>query len=166
MMKSFASISLFYEVQLVDLHYQSIYSSLAMFFKVFVYSFCSPQLKLSLIPLPIETVSRPCKQLQTSATLLKKILLHSCFPVNFVKFLGPPFLQNTYGLPLLYQQKPHKKKVWNFDVKIGEKVGNFSTISNRWKWYRSCQQRCSVRKSFLRNFAKFHSKTPVPESIF
>ena len=27
--------------------------------------------------------------------LLKKRLWHSCFPVNFTKFLGTPFLQNT-----------------------------------------------------------------------
>ena len=29
------------------------------------------------------------------ATLLKKRLWHSCFPVNFTKFLRTPFLQNT-----------------------------------------------------------------------
>ena len=29
------------------------------------------------------------------ATLLKKRLWHRCFPVNFVKFLRTPFLQNT-----------------------------------------------------------------------
>ena len=29
------------------------------------------------------------------ATLLKKKLWHRCFPVNFVKFLRTPFLQNT-----------------------------------------------------------------------
>ena len=31
------------------------------------------------------------------ATLLKKRLWHRCFPVNFVKFLRTPFLQNTSG---------------------------------------------------------------------
>ena len=35
------------------------------------------------------------------ATLLKKRLLHRCFPVNFVKFLGISFLQNTSGRLLL-----------------------------------------------------------------
>ena len=30
-----------------------------------------------------------------SATLLKKILWHRCFPVNFAKFPRTPFLQNT-----------------------------------------------------------------------
>ena len=30
-----------------------------------------------------------------TATLLKKRLWHRCFPVNFVKFLRTPFLQNT-----------------------------------------------------------------------
>ena len=31
------------------------------------------------------------------ATLLKKRLWHRCFPVNFMKFLRTPFLQNTSG---------------------------------------------------------------------
>ena len=35
-------------------------------------------------------------------TLLKKILWHRCFPVNFTTFLGTPFLQNTSGRLLLY----------------------------------------------------------------
>ena len=35
------------------------------------------------------------------ATLLKKRLWHKCFPVNFVKFLRTPFLQNTSGRLLL-----------------------------------------------------------------
>ena len=36
-----------------------------------------------------------------SATLLKKRLWHSCFPVNFPKFLRTPFLQNISGRLLL-----------------------------------------------------------------
>ena len=36
------------------------------------------------------------------ATLLKKRFWHWCFPVNFVKFLRTPFLQNTSGRLLLY----------------------------------------------------------------
>ena len=36
------------------------------------------------------------------ATLLKKSLWHRCFPMNFAKFLGTPFLQNTFGRLLLY----------------------------------------------------------------
>ena len=35
------------------------------------------------------------------ATLLKKSLLHKCFPVHFTKFLRTPFLQNTTGRLLL-----------------------------------------------------------------
>ena len=31
------------------------------------------------------------------ATLLKKMLWQTCFSVNFAKFLGAPFLQNTSG---------------------------------------------------------------------
>ena len=36
------------------------------------------------------------------ATLSKKRLRHRCFPVNFVKFLRTPFLQNTSGRLLLF----------------------------------------------------------------
>ena len=38
------------------------------------------------------------------ATLLKKKLWHRCFPVNFLKFLSAPFLQNTSGRLLLKEQ--------------------------------------------------------------
>ena len=39
----------------------------------------------------------------TPATLLKKKLWYRCFPVNFVKFLTAPFLQNTSGQLFLAQ---------------------------------------------------------------
>ena len=35
------------------------------------------------------------------ATLLKKILWHGCFPVNFAKFLRTLFLQRTSGSLIL-----------------------------------------------------------------
>ena len=39
---------------------------------------------------------QPCKFIEKRpATLLKKRLWRSCFPVNFVTFLRTPFLQNT-----------------------------------------------------------------------
>ena len=38
-------------------------------------------------------------------TLVKKRLWHRCFPVNFVKFLRTPFLQNTSGRLLLFQSR-------------------------------------------------------------
>ena len=34
-------------------------------------------------------------------TLLKKRLWHWCFPVKFAKFIGTPFLLNTFGRLLL-----------------------------------------------------------------
>ena len=40
-------------------------------------------------------------QFTASKRLLKKILWHRCFPVNFSKFLRTPFLQNTSGRLLL-----------------------------------------------------------------
>ena len=35
-------------------------------------------------------------------TLLKKILWHKCFPVNFLKFLRAPYLKNTFGTLVLF----------------------------------------------------------------
>ena len=43
----------------------------------------------------------PESQSLKPGTLLKKRLWHNYFPVNFAKFLGTPFLQNTSGSPLL-----------------------------------------------------------------
>ena len=43
-----------------------------------------------------------------SATLFKKRLWHLCFPVNFAKFLGTPFLQNTSGRLLLKKEVTDK----------------------------------------------------------
>ena len=45
-------------------------------------------------------------------TLLKKRLWHRCFPMNFVKFLRTPFLQNTSGRLLLPILIPGKKTVF------------------------------------------------------
>ena len=42
------------------------------------------------------------------ATLLKKRLWHRCFPLNFVKFLRTPFLQNTSGRLVLFIRTPSK----------------------------------------------------------
>ena len=47
-------------------------------------------------------ISRESTHARVSATLWKKRLWHSCFPVNFVKFSRSPFLQNTSGRLLLY----------------------------------------------------------------
>ena len=41
------------------------------------------------------------------ANLLKKRLWRRYFPVNFSKFLGTPFLQNTSGLLLLMFPRKH-----------------------------------------------------------
>ena len=46
------------------------------------------------------------------ATLFKKNLWHSCFPVNFVKFLRTPFSQNTSER--LFQLFPYKT-VYSFN---------------------------------------------------
>ena len=48
---------------------------------------------------------RSSHQRFSTATLLKKRLQRRCFPLNFVKFLRTPFLQNTSGRLLLYVLK-------------------------------------------------------------
>ena len=66
--------------------------------------------------------------------LLKKRLWHSCFPVNFAKFLRTPFLQNTFGRLLLitaiqcmlfpvYLSLYVKKMTWQ--VKLHDRSVNF-----------------------------------------
>ena len=59
----------------------------------------------------------------TPATLLKKRIWHRCFPVNFVKFLRTPFLQNTSGRMLLkmFQNRNGKDKIYcyqKFQLKV------------------------------------------------
>ena len=58
------------------------------------------------------------------ATLLKKRVWHRCFPVNFVKFLKTPFLQNTSGRLLL----PNVSSYFPFP----EKFSGFSDTSFIW----------------------------------
>ena len=46
------------------------------------------------------------------ASLLKKRLWRKCFPVNFAKFLGTPFLQNASGWLLLAKlPDPNRRKM-------------------------------------------------------
>ena len=81
------------------------------------------------------------------ATLLKKRLWYRCFPVNFVKFLRTPFLQNTSGWLLLFffsQTEYQAKKSWALNIL--KKID------------RSSHRRCSIRKGVLRNFAKLTRK--------
>ena len=48
-----------------------------------------------------ELKTKSCRRSLRSATLLKKRLWSRCFPVNLVKFLRTPFLQNISGRLLL-----------------------------------------------------------------
>ena len=79
-----------------------------------------------------------------SATLLKKRLWHSCFPVNFAKLLRITFLQNTSGRLLLFSAQNNKKgrrifsvdprtffEVWQIDV---TKVWTQFSSSRNFSW--------------------------------
>ena len=78
------------------------------------------------------------------ATLLKKRLLHRCFPVNFGKFLRAPFLQNISGRLLLHRSIIHVEGssqaknietktnyVVLIDIEKGERYGVFYTLWKR-----------------------------------
>ena len=77
------------------------------------------------------------------AALLKKRLLHRCFPVNFGKFLRAPFLQNTSGRLLLHRSVIHVegssqgkniKTKTNYVVLIDiEKGGRYGVFYTLWK---------------------------------
>ena len=69
---------------------------------------------------------------------LKNRLRHRCFPVNFVKFLRIPFLQNTSGRLLLI-----KFSSWTFSFQS-------SKIFN-WK-PRKCPSKILANKNFLQTF--------------
>ena len=58
------------------------------------------------------------------ATLLKKKLLHWCFPVNFAKFLRTPFLQNNLGRLFLEIKYEISKLVRKFTIQSPKSVYN------------------------------------------
>ena len=57
------------------------------------------------------------------ATLLKKRLSHKCFPVNFVKFLRTPFLQNTSWQLLLWWVTHFEKIVSDISKRLTDREG-------------------------------------------
>ena len=70
------------------------------------------------------TGKRLCQSLFfNKETLLKKRLWHRCFPVNFVKFLGKPILQNISGRLLLLYAKNHWLTLF-VSPKFGRNVEN------------------------------------------
>ena len=58
------------------------------------------------------------------ATLFKKRLWHRCFPVNFVKSLRTPFLQNTSGQLLL--------KINCIDANINHHSNRYNSFKTGW----------------------------------
>ena len=87
-------------------------------------------------------------------TLLKKRLLHRCFPVNFAKFLRIPFLRNTSGRRLLYRAHKHDKAFQCIDEQ--NTTGSIG---------RNHHRRYSVKKVFLK-FFQYSRKTPLIKSLF
>ena len=68
------------------------------------------------------------------ATLLKKRLWHRCFPVNFVKFLRTPFLQNTSGRLLLSEGKFLYKLFGKLESTLNKNVAIVTRNNIAWKY--------------------------------
>ena len=64
------------------------------------------------------------------ATLLKKTLGHSCFPVNFAKFLRTPFSQNTFFTEHLFHRTPPRGCFYTFTTCF---VGQLLHTNQHWK---------------------------------
>ena len=128
------------------------------------------------------TGKQPCQSLYFNkvaglrpATLLKKRLWHSCFPVNFAKFLRTPFLQNSSRRLLLNQfqqsdafhietsylicnanQMAGSYMKCNTELKWvnASMIDAFETVKNIFKAFHSVQtviRGCSSKQVFLKN---------------
>ena len=56
-----------------------------------------------------------CSEVPQASNFIKNRLWHRCFPVNFVKFIRAPFLQNTSGRLLLANITFINYRHWRFD---------------------------------------------------
>ena len=68
---------------------------------------------------------------------IKKETQHSCFPVNFAKFLRTPFLQNTSGRLLLRSSIENKGQVFRWLLS----VNRFFPL-----WRRACIALCKISR--------------------
>ena len=91
--------------------------------------------------------------LRRSATLLKKRLWCRCFPVNLVKFLRVPFLQNTSERLLLLQQSWRPATLLKRDFNTGVFLWIFQNFWNSFFYWTKkivvAFELCfSIRKNF------------------
>ena len=88
------------------------------------------------------------------ATLFKKELLRGWFPVNFVKFVRTPFLQNTSGRLLLkYKQKAMSLVIYLFNYGSSK-----STFFIYWIWHLTLSWIRFLSK-LLEFFVSWHTKS-------
>ena len=80
------------------------------------------------------------------ATLLKKRLWHRCFLMNFAKFLGTSFLQNTSGR-LLLPTPTNVRWIRNtVDTSLQSQFLNHRySISNEYRWWNECPTEYAVQ---------------------
>ena len=96
------------------------------------------------------------------APLLKKRLWHRCFPVNFVKFLRTPFLQNTCGRLLLEV----KKTLYYKDVKfIESEKEDFNQVNEAFiSRVKSCIISWSQKHGLLKTLPEWRTQVLEPDS--
>ena len=75
------------------------------------------------------------------ATLLKKRLLHRCFPVNFANFLRTRFLQNTSGRLLLKNGVACKKNIY-----YNDRINKVYLLAPGWNYNRNYFLKSSIIK--------------------
>ena len=84
-----------------------------------------------------------------ACNFILKILHYRCFPVNFVMFLGTPFLQNIFGrLPLVFQSRLVFLQIKTFQTTLFQLNMKISPISLRLTWKQK-----SLKKADLVTFA-------------
>ena len=86
----------------------------------------------------------------TPATLLKKRLWHTCFPVNFAKFIRTPFLQNTFKWVLATSFKSSVIRQKGESQNGGNKKIKHAKFSKNWTfltpWYADVRARIRGKK--------------------
>ena len=98
-------------------------------------------------------------------TLFKKRLWHECFPVNFVKFLKAPFLQNSWttaswnlSLPSYMDKKEKFTMFWILHVLKVKVLWNFLVT-------KATLHSCSFKRGVLKICSKFTGQNPCRSVI-
>ena len=110
------------------------------------------EIAVDIVFISFEKFPRECLHRPRPATLLKKRLWRRCFPVNFVKFLRTPFLQNTSGRLLLHVVIHVVKKLSCqivYSIKFQEHLKLHGLLSSSEKKQMEQKAYCKMIKKYL-----------------